>query len=1372
MDSSGPSTYGEAEARRTSYSNGHESTTLPMRTMASFQSRSSVVWPPDARVLSTSEQGSHLPGRSEGVIPLHWGTTRAELEHAFQKPMQQYKVDELTVEWDGLFQGDGSIDLHNPADVYRELRKDLRSLACVMKQSFRFVIDDRRWPSGGTGPSSNGVLHLEPCLSELRSVAQDIVNATRSASDHRIELERLRQSNHLLQAQVHEAHVSLMTTEVERNDALSRLAAAELAIAAEAKRAAGSEAVRNQNNVLQAQLQEAGGEIKELEEMVRALEEKLEATKEEAEGLAAQLRAKEAQAIGNTPHARKLPNPSEAGASDQEDTSFHDTRRSAVISAAHSSKQPRCTDVLDHHTPGQCSAAGPAPGGDLVESGDAHWMGLANALVKGSQVEVRLREMPPELRRDVQQWVAQLIRKLKEDKDDSKAGEVLSVQGKPLDADATVKAAPMAMQCGRRQAAPGTAGSISAASAASACPLSATDSEMLHAHDGADLATHLAADLVDPHLRLPVSNTQAPGELHPQQQQQSPFFCAQPPSHQSVTTELEAARETIARLTAELAETRQAHGELQQRLLLADKERAAMEASRAETQTTLEEAVRHATQAAETAEAQAAAQAALVAEAQVRIGEMQKAMQQAVEARIALEAELQDLPVSRQQIASLESQLASCATVIKELEGRRNDTEQREARERQARDAAAKELEAARQRIVRLQADLRESRSDAKIARSEAIAASRDAKAANSGLVKAQREMEEAVQRLSQVESERDALAAALATAQGKGQAAQATAREEAAVAETLAKAQVNLEASGNEQQKALESEGKSPHAMTAPLVEAVDVKLLALELEVAQRELAAAKTRLAEEQSISKQEAARLEAKVKALEADLVATRAELAAAEAAYRERLAAVEARLVKAEADQKPHIAETLLLQESLAKAQQRVEELEALQQAMEQDSAVAMASSSAEAQERLRQLESQLRAVETALQQAEQQYSKELDSLRTQLAEAQQATAAAMAAVEAAEAAAKQSNGSNVSPERAAEDAKACIEGQQPEDEDEVDIVVLRARCRAWRAELTRVRSALASVLETWEAAAQDRLAEKLAEAQAAAATGRIKTDGEFWTHNHAVHSLYALVNALRTSSMYTGAPGALAAYGDNRADGAGSFGAANCSLLGTSYRRLRHHQYLETLAQMDQLLAGAAEALLRRPAPPPLPQQQQPGLGGRTDRVSASGRGRESTDGHQSQGRSTGHGQSRNGSGVAAADAAGRRANGCHQPGPSLPAGRGVAVVANSSSPRRLGRHDVAAGNNLSGGGAAQFGACAGTADVGSLPAIEASKGASLGLLGTMDRQPAPPVASSSFTSDTGSTRLEDDLANISLLYEIPPMGSPPKYDFSSWTWE
>jgi hypothetical protein len=54
--------------------------------------------------------------------------------------------------------------------------------------------------------------------------------------------------------------------------------------------------------------------------------------------------------------------------------------------------------------------------------------------------------------------------------------------------------------------------------------------------------------------------------------------------------------------------------------------------------------------------------------------------------------------------------------------------------------------------------------------------------------------------------------------------------------------------------------------------------------------------------------------------------------------------------------------------------------------------------------------------------------------------------------------------------------------------------------------------------------------------------------------------------------------------------------------------------------------------------------------------------------------------------------------------------------------------------------------------------------------LAPLQAPPPPPVASSSFTSDTGSSLADDDLTSLSNMYEIPPMASPPKFDFGDWT--
>ncbi|GIL88765.1 hypothetical protein Vretifemale_16663, partial [Volvox reticuliferus] len=87
-------------------------------------------------------------------------------------------------------------------------------------------------------------------------------------------------------------------------------------------------------------------------------------------------------------------------------------------------------------------------------------------------------------------------------------------------------------------------------------------------------------------------------------------------------------------------------------------------------------------------------------------------------------------------------------------------------------------------------------------------------------------------------------------------------------------------------------------------------------------------------------------------------------------------------------------------------------------------------------------------------------------------------------------------------QQGAVDGVAPAEGGKEKDDD--DAVMLRARCGALRRELESTQSQLASVTQAWEAAAQGRLAEKVAEAQSAAAAGRVKNDEEFWARNDEV----------------------------------------------------------------------------------------------------------------------------------------------------------------------------------------------------------------------------------------------------------------------------
>ncbi|GIL60819.1 hypothetical protein Vafri_15345 [Volvox africanus] len=162
------------------------------------------------------------------------------------------------------------------------------------------------------------------------------------------------------------------------------------------------------------------------------------------------------------------------------------------------------------------------------------------------------------------------------------------------------------------------------------------------------------------------------------------------------------------------------------------------------------------------------------------------------------------------------------------------------------------------------------------------------------------------------------------------------------------------------------------------------------------------------------------------------------------------------------------------------------------------------------------------------------------------------------------------------------------------EEDGEDVVMLRARHGALQRELMSTRAQLASVTQVWEAAAQGRLAEIMAEAHSAADAGAVKNDEDFWARNSEVHSLHTLLTSLHTTRLYAGAVGAGTTYGDNCADGAGSVGMASSAQLATSYRRTRLLQFRETLGQMGELLSGAEAMVKQRRQPSPPQELQQP----------------------------------------------------------------------------------------------------------------------------------------------------------------------------------
>ncbi|EFJ52514.1 hypothetical protein VOLCADRAFT_86685 [Volvox carteri f. nagariensis] len=1510
MDSAGTSSYGRAaEALSRTFSNNPEIFNVSLRSMPSLQPRSPPVYSPDTRVFDTPEQSSHLPTRDEGLFTLHRGTTRPEPEHAFHEQMDQYSREQLAKEWDALFLGDGSDDVHNGADVYRQLRKDLRTLSCSLKQSFELLLESRRYSLPGTGPSS-GVQQVQACISELKSVAKEMASATRMANDNynlQVELTLQKHASQHLLSQLHEAQLARMAMEEELNVLRNK-----------AQQAAATEAtvvhLRQLNDALQAESQQASGELQELRRRLREQEEKLEATTLQAEHLAERLREIELfEDLGGS-HVlfRDLCGSSDGGASE-----------SGGVGAGTGA------GAADHGSCGRSMAAAAAAtaagnGGPTGESCsvDGSYHG------PGGRSQEHARDLPPELRR----VLGKLLRR--RDSDAAKlreenthlAEEVARLRELLAAAMASAAAAavPPPAPEGRRPAAPSTASGPTRPSSASTQgqqqpmqsqqePRPATpwrsSSDSWHTDDDFDWATRPVTRLADlhPHTppcpqnggespqqqaqrqqHLPHGPRQAqhrPSRPHSRQQHQKPVCQSREaaaeqhdPQQEAASVELEAAKEAIARLTAELAEAQERLRVQQVEVVTAaEAAAAALQQCQEEVRTAEAQVAQGAAALAEVEQAGLqlrgklqAAQAALVetetsrtkmrtameaarkgrGEAQAVVAAQDKflcvlliVLQQAVAGRDTLTVELlearhlaeakaavdatnahaassdaarlvsendrmaAELAEAGQNIASLESQLAAMTTANAELQGRLGDMEQRE---RKAREGLTKDLETARQRIARLQSDLREYRSEAQVARGEATAASRDVKAANSEKLKAQREMEDAVERLRQVESERDTLAAALAAA--------------VVLPDAEAQAETNATARG--------TVGEQEPATAAD----VEEEMLS-ELEAGRRELAAAGQLLSQEGGVSEQEAERLGAQLKALHSELEAVKTELAEAEA----RLAQSES---KAAAAQEHHVSETLRLQSSLAEAQQRVTELEEqlaiLQRAAEKDVAAAatVGATSTEArlqdlskaEARLRQLEEQLQAAEAAQRLAEKRYDEELNELRAQLVGSAAAVATAKPFHGCSTSSSDAGTSGGASPERLKEAAAAgAIALQSPadgspqepamaeddDDDDELeDLLMLRARCRVLRGELASARSRLAALIKVSEAAAQSRLAEAVAEAQAAAAAGRVKSDEEFWAHNEEVHSLHALVTALRATCLYAGAAGAHASYGDTRADGAGSVVAASTSQLASSRRRQLLLQYRDRCGQLAELLSEA-EALTRLPTPPPSTQYQQQyqhqllqvdGLdmrsAGRGQSSSSSHRG--SDDGHhlQAQDRRTGYRQCGNGSGIAAIAGGGAGTTGSSLPeAPARAASRapagvtGVEAWEDSSPPLlRLGllsSEGFAVGSGgrvLVEADAAQYGmyepdpivvfkTTEADSTGGTTRRSYLSNGTGQGqghdygtsaITDTVIPPPPPaPMPSSSFTSDTGSSLADDDLTSLSHLYEIPPMASPPKFDLS-----
>ncbi|GIM16954.1 hypothetical protein Vretimale_19521, partial [Volvox reticuliferus] len=322
-------------------------------------------------------------------------------------------------------------------------------------------------------------------------------------------------------------------------------------------------------------------------------------------------------------------------------------------------------------------------------------------------------------------------------------------------------------------------------------------------------------------------------------------------------------------------------------------------------------------------------------------------------------------------------------------------------------------------------------------------------------------------------------------------------------------------------------------------------------------------------------------------------------------------------------------------------------------------------------------------------------------------------------------------------QQGAVDGVAPAEGGKEKDDD--DAVMLRARCGALRCELESTQSQLASVTQAWEAAAQGRLAEKMAEAQSAAAAGRVKNDEEFWARNDEVHSLHTLVTSLRTTRLYAGAAGPGATYGDNRADGAGSVGMANSAQLAASHRRTRLLQFRETLGQMGELLSGAEVMVKQRLQQSPhqqgqprqlqLPSSQPPSSPPQLPSPLQLPSSPQPQPQPQAQGQQGSQ-----------ASVWGR----LFSFGSSIGRSTGPHQSCSSASSRSLSRTD----------------SCATVSSCGTNSLHDSSSGCghSMGVRASTE---------SLQQASTVSGNLADELADIYDLYQLP---APPKYEFSSWS--
>lgn len=145
---------------------------------AGFHGTPSLHLPMSHSFATLGDGNTGLPRRPSGMdagrpphAPHHQPHGEPVHPFAFQEHLEQHATEHLSKEWDSLFLGDdGANDVLTTSDVYRHVRRDFRTMACALKQSFAIMVDGGHL--GVHSPQMGAAQQLQPLINELRTVSK------------------------------------------------------------------------------------------------------------------------------------------------------------------------------------------------------------------------------------------------------------------------------------------------------------------------------------------------------------------------------------------------------------------------------------------------------------------------------------------------------------------------------------------------------------------------------------------------------------------------------------------------------------------------------------------------------------------------------------------------------------------------------------------------------------------------------------------------------------------------------------------------------------------------------------------------------------------------------------------------------------------------------------------------------------------------------------------------------------------------------------------------------------------------------------------------------------------------------------------------